>query len=254
MTAMRLDRWFAPPAEVLWRHLTDAELLDRWLVRGRVDPVPGGRVEMTVADEPGNAFVGSVHRAEAPALLEHTLGGEDSVVRWELHRHGQGTRMALHQSGEGDMAWPAAGWHVLLDALEAALGGTARSWTWDELAGHRAAFGGPEEDGVIDAAITVAVPRPAVSGALTTPALVDRWLPARSSIGPGPTRIVELEPDRVIAYCWTGVPGRDTTVRWRLTDVPAGTRVRLAHRGRDDGGGWREALENLKKVAEEEDR
>jgi hypothetical protein len=32
---------------------------------------------------------------------------------------------------------------------------------------------------------------------------------------------------------------------------PGGTRVRLAHRGWDDGGGWREALEDLKKFTEE---
>jgi uncharacterized protein YndB with AHSA1/START domain len=60
MTAMRLDRWFAPPVEDLWGHLTEAELLDRWLVHGRVEAVPEGRVEMTVADEPGNAFDGTV--------------------------------------------------------------------------------------------------------------------------------------------------------------------------------------------------
>jgi uncharacterized protein YndB with AHSA1/START domain len=269
VTAMRLDRWFAPPVEVLWRHLTEAELLDRWLVHGRVDAVPGGRVEMTVADEPGNAFDGSVRLVEAPVLLEHTLGGEDSVIRWELNRHGQGTRMALHQYGEGDMAWPAAGWHVLLDALDAALEGAERAWTWPELTEHRralgeAVMGSLHEGHVIDSAITVSAPPSAVFAALITPALVDQWLPSAASIeprvggrydlgwtGPRPTEIVELQPDRVLAYRWTAGQGPETTVRWRLAAQPGGTRVRLAHRGWDDGGGWREALEDLKKFAEE---
>lgn len=248
MTAMRLDRWFTPPVEVLWRHLTEARLLDRWLVHGRVDAVPGGRVEMTVADEPGNAFDGSVRLVEAPALLEHTLGGEDSVVRWELHHHGDGTRMALHQYGHGDMAWPAAGWHVLLDALHGALDGTERAWTWPELTEHRHAFGepgsgSPNEEQVIDSAITVAAPPSAVFAALTTSALVDRWLPGSA--------VVELQPDRALAYRWAAGHGPDTTVRWRLAAQPDGTRVRLAHRGRDDDGGWRVALEELKKFTEE---
>lgn len=255
---MRLDRWFAPPVEVVWRHLTEAELLDRWLVHGRVDAVVGGRVEMTVADEPGNAFDGSVRRVEPPVVLEHTLGGEDSVVRWELHRHGRGARMALHQTGEGDMAWPAAGWHVLLDALDAALDGGARAWTWSELTEHRAAFGEPVDGGqVVDGALTVAAPPSAVFAALTTPALVDRWLPSgvggRSDpgrTGPQPTEIVELVADRALTYRWSAGRGPDTTVRWRLAELPGGTRVRLAHRGWDDGGGWREALENLKEIVE----
>ena len=269
MTAMRLDRWFAPPVEDLWGHLTEAELLDRWLVHGRVEAVPEGRVEMTVADEPGNAFDGTVRRVDAPILLEHTLGGENSVVRWELNRHGQGTRMALHQSGEGDMAWPAAGWHVLLDALDAALDGGERAWTWPELAEHRRALGEPvegslDEGHVIDSAITVAVPPSAVFAALMTPALVVQWLPSAASIeprvggrydlgwsGPRPTEIVELEPDRVLAYRWTAGHGPETTVRWRLAERPGGTRVRLAHRGWDDAGGWPEALEDLKKFTEE---
>jgi uncharacterized protein YndB with AHSA1/START domain len=110
----------------------------------------------------------------------------------------------------------------------------------------------------------VAVPPPAVFAALMTPALVDRWLPSAASIeprvggrydlgwsGPRPTEIVELEPDRVLAYRWTAGHGPETTVRWRLAERPGGTRVRLAHRGWDDAGGWWEALENLKKFTEE---
>ena len=106
--------------------------------------------------------------------------------------------------------------------------------------------------------------------ALTDPSLLDRWLMAsdfeprlghrfsfRTTSAPGFSGVVECEVDELdpphrLGYSWWGGGGNPRThVRFELTSITAGTRLRLEHEGfaaggirgeivrRIMGGGWR---------------
>jgi len=74
--------------------------------------------------------------------------------------------------------------------------------------------------------------------------------------------ILEFEPPRLLAYTWLANwhddKQRKTVVRWELTSVGEGTRVKVTHSGlaqqpvarKDYSGGWPGVLEKLKEFAE----
>ena len=74
--------------------------------------------------------------------------------------------------------------------------------------------------------------------------------------------ILEYDPPRVLAYTWIAnwhdQPGRTTLVRWELTPVGKGTRVKVTHSGlaeepvarKDYSGGWPGVVEFLKTFVE----
>jgi uncharacterized protein YndB with AHSA1/START domain len=75
-------------------------------------------------------------------------------------------------------------------------------------------------------------------------------------------KILEYDPPRLLAYTWIAnwhdQPGRKTLVRWELTPVGNGTRVKVTHSGlaeepvarKDYSGGWPGVLRQLKNHAE----
>ena len=74
--------------------------------------------------------------------------------------------------------------------------------------------------------------------------------------------ILEYDPPRVLAYTWIANwhdhPGSTTLVRWELTKVGTGTRVKVTHSGlaeepvarKDYSGGWPGVVEFLKTFVE----
>jgi uncharacterized protein YndB with AHSA1/START domain len=120
-----IAREFRHPPEKVWAALTEPEQLRQWA------PFDADRDLGTVGTATLST-VGANHvtetqvtRAEAPRLLEFTWGGQD--VRWQLEpTAGGGTRLTLwHNIDRRFIAMGAAGWHVCLDVLEAALAGRA---------------------------------------------------------------------------------------------------------------------------------
>lgn len=150
----------------------------------------------------------------------------------------------------------------------------------------------PDLDAVVSE-IEIAAPPDRVFLALTTPAELQRWFngsrecPAKTwhmdarlggRYGFGAEKasfainnvsefechgeIVEFDPPRRLAYTWLGNwhddPAQETLVRWELTPVPGGTRVRVTHTGllqmpvarQDYSGGWSGVLDMLKKFVE----
>jgi uncharacterized protein YndB with AHSA1/START domain len=83
-------------------------------------------------------------------------------------------------------------------------------------------------------------------------------------------RVLEVVPNRRLAYAWKGGDERntgygaplDTVVTWSLTPVEAGTRIRLVHSGfvtpRNDtayktmSGGWMKVVRQLNEISGEE--
>jgi uncharacterized protein YndB with AHSA1/START domain len=115
------------PPERVWAALTDPAQLNEWSPftsdrdLGRV-----GDATLTMIDgDTSEAMASSVLVAEPPTVLEYTWG--DDVVRWELARSGDGTRLTLrHAVGQRDLlAKVAAGWHLCLLVAEHLMDGQA---------------------------------------------------------------------------------------------------------------------------------
>ncbi|MBB4762246.1 SRPBCC family protein [Amorphoplanes digitatis] len=113
-----------PPAEV-WAALTDPDRLDRWAPFSAArDLSVTGDTTLAMVDGPERTPVpATVLRAEPPALLEYTWGGD--LLRWELAGTAEGTRLTLrHRFAPRDEApMYAAGWHLCAAVLARLLAG-----------------------------------------------------------------------------------------------------------------------------------
>ncbi|HEX6806978.1 MAG TPA: SRPBCC family protein [Gemmatimonadaceae bacterium] len=111
--------------EKVWRALTDPAELRDWAPYDADANLgkAGTRVKLTTVGAPSPHVVETtVKRADAPKVLEFEWGGGD--LRWELHPHGNGTRLTLWAKIDRRyIAMGAAGWHICLDVLDHLLGG-----------------------------------------------------------------------------------------------------------------------------------
>jgi uncharacterized protein YndB with AHSA1/START domain len=132
------------PPEKVWAALTEPSQLSEWSPY-TADRNLGslGDATLTMIDrDTTEDLPANVTRADAPTVLEYTLGSD--LVRWELAATGSGTRLTLRHTVE-DRDWVpkvAAGWHLCLDVAELLLDGRpigpirgedARNHGWDEL-------------------------------------------------------------------------------------------------------------------------
>ena len=108
--ALRVERVYPHPRALLWRALTERELLARWLMPNDFEPRVGQR--FTFHTEPGPGFDGVVH-CEVLELVEANLlriswrgGPIDTQVSFELTDAPDGTRLVVEQTGfHGLRAW-----------------------------------------------------------------------------------------------------------------------------------------------------
>ncbi len=141
------------PPHAVWQALTDPAEIDRWApFAASRDLGRTGDATLTMVDgDRRDDLPATVRRAEAPVLLEYTLG--DDLLRWELEPAGSGTRLTLRHTmaDPGSGAMVAAGWHlcaVQLDRLlggepvEAVRGSAALAHGWEDLCdAYAARFG-----------------------------------------------------------------------------------------------------------------
>ena len=112
-----------PPAKV-WEALTEPAHLREWApFDADRSLAAAGPAKLTTVGAPAPQVTDTtVHRAEAPKLLEYSWGGQD--LRWQLEPLGTGTRLTLwHNIDRRFIAMGAAGWHVCFDVLERLLAG-----------------------------------------------------------------------------------------------------------------------------------
>ncbi|MEO0649743.1 MAG: SRPBCC domain-containing protein [Planctomycetota bacterium] len=110
MTTLRLERTYPHPPALLWRALTDSELLGQWLMPNDFQAEVGHR--FTFRTDPGPGFDGIV-RCEVLELEPERLlaiswvgGPVDTVVRFQLEAVAGGARLQVEQSGfRGLKAW-----------------------------------------------------------------------------------------------------------------------------------------------------
>jgi len=145
------DRWtlvFAKslkqPPERVWEALTDPAQLNEWApYTSDRDLASTGEATLTMIDSEQSVDLHArVTRAEAPTVLEYSWGNDN--LRWEVASEGDGTRLTLKHTVEGQDWIPkvAAGWHLCLfvaerlldgDPMEPIRGEEAMEYGWQEL-------------------------------------------------------------------------------------------------------------------------
>jgi uncharacterized protein YndB with AHSA1/START domain len=124
-------RVFHPP-EAVWKALTDPAELSSWYMSDAViDGRQGGSVDLHAG--PSRLHVtGRILTWDPPRVFEHEWrvaprpelpSGEEAIIRWELHRDGEGTMLRLeHRNLNRETALGfAPGTHAFLDRLGAYL-------------------------------------------------------------------------------------------------------------------------------------
>ena len=121
-----LVRQLRPSPEKVWRALTDPAQLREWApfdAEGNLS-LAGSTVKLNTVGTPTPIISHTtIRRADEPKVLEYNWG--DGNLRWELEEFGGGTRLTLwHNIDRRFISMGAAGWHICLDVLDHALGGT----------------------------------------------------------------------------------------------------------------------------------
>lgn len=101
-----VDEFFPHPPSLVWRALTEPELIGQWLMPNDFEPRVGHRFTMRTDPVPAIGFLGVIE-CEVLALEPERLlsiswtGGplENSTVTWRLQPEGRGTRMLLEHAG-----------------------------------------------------------------------------------------------------------------------------------------------------------
>ncbi len=126
---IRFERRSKHPVSRLWRAITDASEVGKWMgLPARIDLRVGG--DYRVDFPPGQGELdGVIVRVQTERTLAYVWGV--SVVEWTLEADGDGCRYQFTHHGQppglvDDEAGIAAGWHAWLDDFDAHLDGITR--------------------------------------------------------------------------------------------------------------------------------
>jgi uncharacterized protein YndB with AHSA1/START domain len=262
----------APP-EAVYSALTDAAALRAWLAEraevsldagifefwGRYTPEGERGRQRLISFEPGREL-----------SFSWTLQGARTVVAIVLDREDGGTLLTLEHSGVPPRASDDSYW--VRDLLMLSLA---------NLASHCEGRGiGPMCDFTAfradeaRASVEIGAEPHQVFASLIEPAQLNRWIAEKADVDPrvggrydfgwdhGPVKILELEPDRALAYSWRHswedeLRPESTVVRWELDGSRGRTYLTIVHSGfgtdrRPEGYqlGWQEFLVSLKRMHE----
>jgi uncharacterized protein YndB with AHSA1/START domain len=229
--------------------LTRAAELERWFAERAFVSAEEGRFDFWGRHTPGNP-----DRDAGRHLLSAFVPGERIGFRWSLRGRETTVEIALAPSSRGTRVLlthdaPPRGdteisindfWLLSLENLRRHLEEAALPVRCDYSTSPR---------GAAELSIDIEAPPDAVFRALTTPADLDRWMTAKSSVEPvpggrmsfgwkneGPVRILSIVPDEKLSYSWAHSNDPETVVTWTL-DRPNGrpaTRLTLVHSGFGD--------------------
>jgi len=112
MTSSIKHQYFFPnPPEIVWEYLTNAELMELWLMKNDFQPVVGHEFQFRTGPLPNMNFDGVVYCKVLEIVPFEKLSyswkggpGEgkitlDSIVVWTLQRKDNGTELLLDHSG-----------------------------------------------------------------------------------------------------------------------------------------------------------
>jgi uncharacterized protein YndB with AHSA1/START domain len=131
-----VERTMPHPPEKVWRALTQAPLIEQWLMKNDFQPVVGHRFQFRATPVPGWSGVTNceVLEADPPSRLVYSWGdgsesesGLRTVVTWTLTPADGGCHVRMEQSGfrpqdERGYLGMGGGWPRILDRLEAVAG------------------------------------------------------------------------------------------------------------------------------------
>jgi uncharacterized protein YndB with AHSA1/START domain len=239
-----LVEWFAESA-----HVDLAQ--SRYEFWGRYTPQGDRPRQALTGHEPGRALRFTWSFDEGPSTVEITLGAD-----------GQGTVVAVAHDGiRTDTVSAKCFWYVTLANLAASSEGRQTMPPFD--------FSVPAQgDALVRTVIDVPVDE--VYAALLDPERVSRVVGVTATIEPkvggrytlaregyGPERIVELDPDKTLAYTWRNHGGGESVVRWSLRSSRGSTYLTLLHSDITDDAlaeryrrGWPPYLVELKRLLE----
>ncbi len=120
---VKFERVFPFDIETVWSAVTDPKKLAIWFTDVEMDFKEGGQIMIQFRDAEKTKSYGKISRIKKPLLFEYTW--EEELATWELFPEGKNTRLVLTYSKLPDSyaSSVAAGWHVLLDQLDATLKG-----------------------------------------------------------------------------------------------------------------------------------
>jgi len=120
---------FDAPRERIWQALVDPRQLAVWLAPAEIDLRVGGSVVLKFEDGDER---GTITELREPELIAYTWNEArtDSLVRFELEPDGDGTRLTLRHSFEGDVDLSSygGGWHHHLEQLVGQMAGKPIAW------------------------------------------------------------------------------------------------------------------------------
>lgn len=267
-----LQHRIAARPDAVYTALTSAAEMRAWLADDAGVDLAGGRYEFWGPTVPG-AERGRQRlvSADAGRLLRFgwRLAGEDTDVRIALDPDGaEACRVTLTHAGVRQRAGAEPSvrdwWHLTLDNLASLVEGRGLAPRVDLTQPAGAS---------VRCQIDIEAAPAEVWRTLVEPAQLERWIADRATVQPevggaydfgwdhGPMRILELEPDRRLAYSWQRPGDPDTVVTWELDGSGGRTHLVLVHSGfadaRSAGGyevGWSAFLASFKRMHEIEGR
>jgi uncharacterized protein YndB with AHSA1/START domain len=111
MTAIRIVRDYPHPPAMVWRAVTDPELVARWTVTGQggrpvgFTPIVGSRFQLVAKPVPGWRGIVDceILEVDEPRLLRYTWQGEENgkptIVTYRIEPRVGGTRFAFNHTG-----------------------------------------------------------------------------------------------------------------------------------------------------------
>lgn len=99
LTSITVDQFLPHPPAVVWRSLTEPELLAKWWAPSDIAPVVGRAFTITFPD--WGAQRCTVTAVDEPRSLAYTFseGVLNSTITWTLEPEGTGTRLLLEHAG-----------------------------------------------------------------------------------------------------------------------------------------------------------
>jgi uncharacterized protein YndB with AHSA1/START domain len=260
--------------ETVYAALTDAAALEAWLAEHAEVSMDGGIFEFwgrfTPEGERGRQRLLGAEPGQRLRFSWMQDGAETDVVI-TLEPDDGGTRLTLTHANVAPRASGDSYW--VRDLLMLSLANLA-SYCEGRGIGPRCDFTA-FSDTEARASVEIAVPASQVFASLIEPAQLDRWIADHAEVEPevggrydfgwdhGPVKILQLEPDKVLAYSWRhsweDAEGPDSTVvRWELEGSQGHTHLTIVHSGFGGTGrktegyqvGWMEFLASVQRMLE----
>jgi uncharacterized protein YndB with AHSA1/START domain len=264
---LRLHVHVEAPSDTILRALTDPDLMTEWLAESAEVDLAGSRYEFWGRYTPlGERPRQTLRNAGGPLAFGWDLG-VPTDVEIALEPDGdEATAVTVTHTGmpEPHRAELECFWYVTLANLTAQCEERPTMPPFD--------FSAPAQGAAL-ARTVIDIPAEDVYAGLLDTAVVGRWIGGEATIDAqvggaysfgrdtGPLAIVELDPDKTIAYSWRAEDQAETIVRWQLRAVRGATYITLVHDGFADDAtaeqyhlSWPTYLVELKRVMELGDR